>query len=104
MGERVIRVNCDRLLESLYCLQHPFFAVFIPEIAASQIEVVGLDIIGWLFVEADPLYTRELEFQTFRDSFRNLVLNRKNVGRAAIVLFAPKLRSIRNINQFAPDD
>ena len=46
----------------------------------------------------------QLEFQTFRDSFCDFVLNLQEVGKSAIVLFAPKLRSVGNIHQFAPDD
>src|SRR6185369_9152385 len=91
VGQGVVGVDPNRLLENLDGLQHPFFAVSVPEITASQVEIVGFNVLGWASGETYAIAGGQFEFQTLRYGFRNLRLNRKNVRGAAIVVLAPKL-------------
>ncbi len=57
ISQRIIRVNSDCLLENLDCFEHPVFTVFVPEIPAPQIKVVGFRVMCRLFSEADFIVT-----------------------------------------------
>src|SRR4029079_8506067 len=76
VGQGVVGVDLNRLLENLDGLQHPFSAVFVPEKAASQVKIVGFNVFGWVSGETYVIAGSQFEFQTFRDGSRNLLLNR----------------------------
>src|SRR5215208_402067 len=60
VSQCVIGVDRDCFFESLYRLQHPLFVVLVPEIAASEIEVISFSVLCWLFIESYPILAGDL--------------------------------------------
>ena len=46
VGQRVVRVLCDRLIEVVDRFSYPLRRPFVPEKAALEIKLIGLGVIG----------------------------------------------------------
>ena len=75
----------------------------VPEIAAFEIEFVGLAVLGRLGSDRTLLRTRELRLQRIGNRFRDFALDRKNVGQFPIECVRPKMSVRRRFDQLHVD-
>ena len=69
------------------------------ELAAPQIMRVGLDVFGRRLLDGFLLLRQELHLELFDDGLGDLVLNRENVGKVAVVAVGPQMAAVGSFDQ-----
>jgi hypothetical protein len=97
IGERVIRIVRDRLLEVSRRLPDAFAVAPVPEIPAAQVEVVRLHAGG------RGLHAHELALQRLGDRAGDLVLDGEDALQLAVVGLRPEMESVLDVDQLRGD-
>ena len=100
IGQRVVRIFCDGLLEIVDCFPHIVVCEFFPVIPALQIQVVGFPIFRFVGGQFFLVFRAKPQLQFLGNVADNFLLYGGRIGNWAIVLRAPDLRAIAGINQF----
>ena len=106
VGEGVVRIEGDGLLEALDARSEAVGPPTVAQKPALQIKLVRLHHVG---VAANERWSRltglpyELGAQMFDDLAGDLLLNREDVGHFAIVALSPDLESVTDIDQLDRD-
>src|SRR6266403_6338500 len=92
IGERIVRVLCDRLIVVLDGFAQVRASSLLGEKFSSEIKLVSFRIHRRHFRNRILLGTAESCLQRLGDRFRNLALDREYVGQFAIVSLGPEMR------------
>src|SRR5437773_518252 len=100
---RVVGILLDSLLEILNRLLRSLLGKLLPGIAAFQIELISLRIVGMR--ARQPLFRLAAQRQSklFRHVKWYLPLQSKKLGHLPVVMFAPDMTVIPGIDQFETD-
>src|SRR5262245_48464969 len=103
VGQGVARVAADRLDEIFDAFLHSRQAALVPEIAAAQVKLIGLGIVGVMFGQPLPLFAVEFDLQVFGNLPRDLVFELEDVDGFSMILFGPQHRAVSDVNQLGLD-
>src|SRR5206468_6760918 len=74
-----------------------------PILPRHQIKVVRFGVRRAALLERPLFFRQELELERTYDGFRNLILDRENVGQIAIVALGPQMIAGRTVDQLRSD-
>ncbi len=103
VGERVLRVLFDRVLEVLDRLLVAGDRALVPVIAALQVQLVRLGVFGVAPRGALLLFARQPPAELVEDLGRDFLLHRQQVRVRLVVLPAPQLRAVGDVHQLGFD-
>src|ERR1041385_6958226 len=98
MSQREMRVLCYGLLEEIDRLPQIRPVAFIPEKAASQVNLIRLGTSSGFRSDSFPLRAGKLCLQSLRDRAGNIAFDREDVCQLAIVSLCPKVCIIARID------
>src|SRR6476660_10622602 len=99
VGQRVVRIFVDGLVEIVDGLPYVVVSELAPVIAALEIKIVGFPIFGLLRGELFLIFGANPQSQFLGNVADNFLLHSGNIGKLAIVLGPTDLRTIASINQ-----
>ena len=104
IGQRIVRILGDRLLEVLDRLLVAGDRALVPVIAALQVRLIRHGIVGVALRDLLAFLAAQARLDLVENLAGNLILHGEQVGGRAVVLIAPQLRSIRDVHQLGLDD
>src|SRR5262249_5288198 len=104
VSQRVVRVKVARLQETFNAFLDPIGRTLVDEVAAFQVEAIGLSVVGVTFDQLLALLTAQLQPQLSADLLRYVALQREDVGERAALLLAPELSVTAHVYKFGLDD
>ena len=104
VGERVVRIERDGLLEVFDALAQVFFGAPVPVVAAFEVELISGGVFGVAPRQPLLLCAGELQPQVLGDLRGHLLFNVTNVTKRVADLAAPEVRAVERVNQLGLDD
>src|SRR5262249_34374328 len=97
------RILIDGLLEIDDRLRHVLRGSFVPEIAAAQVEVVGIGVDRAFPYQFELLLGGEAQLHLARDGFAKVSLHVKNVVEVAVEVLGPDMGLVLDADQLGAD-
>ena len=99
----IVRIEFECLFEMSRRLLEVFFPPAIPEVAALQDGVVGLDVRVCGAAGAALADPEQRDLQRRRHRLCNVILHREDVGQLAVVGVRPEVKAVSNLDQLCRD-
>ena len=100
---RIVRIQFDGTLVHLPRQFEVFAIEDVEVLAASQVEVIGLDVAGGHVLDRATLLGAQGHFQRLDDALRDIVLDREDVLHRAVVSLGPQPVTVRHVDQLGRD-